>query len=118
MREFQRRCLSALGPVLGALETDVRWEHVECAADEDFGHIAGDVYCRARFEHAGHSFDLYVYTDEAGAYVDGQWFIYEWPDFKDEDSRLIKTFVRFIGACLVGTPADQSYDLARGEANA
>ena len=112
MRDFQRRCLLALEPVLDALEAEPRWQVVECQADEAIDHEKGDVYCRTGFEHAGHSYDLYVYTDEAGAHVDGKWFIYERPDCKDEDARLIEAFARFIEYCLAGTSAKDAYRLA------
>ena len=112
MRDFQRQCLATLQPVLGALVVEPQWHAVECEPNEVLGHEAGDVYCRAEFEHGGHSYDLCVYTDEAGAHVDGRWFIYERPDCKNEDLRLIAAFTRFIEYCLSGTPAKDAYRLA------
>jgi len=113
MRDFQRQCLEALQPVLDALIADPQWHAVECQPNDALGHQPGDVYCRAEFQHAGHSYDLYVYIDEAGANVDGRWFIYERPDCKNEDSRLIAAFARFIEQCLSGIPAHEAYRLAR-----
>ena len=112
MRDFQRQCLTALEPVLDVLDTEPRWQAVECEPNEALKHDPGDVYCRAQFEHADHSYDLFVYTDEAGAYVDGRWFIYERPDCQNEDLLLIAAFTRFIEYCLSGTPAEQAYRLA------
>ena len=109
MREFQRQCLAALEPVLDVLKTGPRWHTVKCGPNEAIKHEPGDVYCRAQFEHAGHSYDLYVYPDEAGAHVDGRWFIYERSDCQNEDLRLIAAFTRFIKYCLSGTPAKRAY---------
>ena len=109
MREFQRQCVAALQPALDVLEVTPRWRTVECKPDESVGHVPGDVYCQTKFEHAGHIYDLYVYTDEAGADVDGQWFIYERPDCQCDDARLTSAFTRFIERCLSGTPAKEAY---------
>ena len=70
---------------------------------------AGDVYCQTKFQHAGYTYGLYVYTDEAGADVDGRWFIYEWPEFPNDDHGLISTFARFVESCLSGIPAKEAY---------
>lgn len=114
MRESQRQCVAALQPVLDALQTTPQWCTMDGAPDEALGHKSGDVYLRATFEPGGHSCDLYVYADEAGADVDGQWFIYERPDYQNDDVQLIGAYTRFIEHCLVGTPAREACKAARG----
>lgn len=112
MRPFPRQCLIELRSALEGLSRELLWDAVECAPDSALGHEAGDVYCRAQFEHAGRSYDLYVYTDEAGANVDGQWFIHERWDCENDDAYLISAFVRFIQYCVSGTAPGRAYRLA------
>ncbi len=112
MRKFQRQCVAALQPVLDAFDATPRWRTMDCVPDEALDHRSGDVYCRATFENGGHSYDLYDYTDEAGADVDGQWFIYERPDCRNDDRRLIGVFAGFVERCLSGIPANEAYKAA------
>lgn len=59
----------------------------------------GESYFIARLTQAGKKYELYIYEDGAGFYVDGEWHVHEWQDY-DTLEELAKTFLNDLASGL------------------
>ena len=85
MTAFQESCLTTLTSVYEDHGIRPHTETVKTRDSELMQSKPGDVYIRHVFEHQGHKFEVFVYVDEAGFFLDGAWHGFEREDFPTEE---------------------------------
>src|SRR5947209_12961945 len=83
MTEFQRLCQRSTEEFLQKSGVPVRFE---------LKNEAGDPFLVTRFSYGDHDFEVFIYEDEAGFFVDRVWHIQERQDF-DTPQQLIAGFL-------------------------
>jgi len=113
MRPFQRHAKADLERLADLHGIRLDFEVVECKPDPSLGHEEGDVYLRTQFERAARHYDVYLYTDEASLSVEGEWLMFEVPDYQNDENRLRATVIDFIRLSLDGWDVDRALAEAR-----
>ena len=70
------------------------------------GHSAGDVYLRAQFRHGNVNYEIFLYNDEAGVFVNRVWHAFERTDWK-VGAKLISALCAFRKAHLMASSKDE-----------
>jgi hypothetical protein len=82
LTDFQKQCRESIDDVLRDLGLGVTYRYVE-GRDES--------YLVGRLDKAPREVEVYIYSDEAGFFLDGKWFGYETQDFSNS-AELIHRF--------------------------
>ena len=98
MNAFQKKCLDALDNVFSAHTLS---PHFETVPDTTLLADTGETCLRAEFTHEGRAYVVYIYADEAGTYLDREWYIRETQDYREPEA-LIASFAAFLRRCLAG----------------
>ena len=98
MTDFQKQCHEALQAVFDAYDIAPNFETFP---DSTLVVEDNQTYLRAELTHSGRYYDVYIYADEAGADIGGNWYIFETQDFPEPNS-LIASFAAFMERCLAG----------------
>ena len=112
MRKFQEECHDDINILLKQYKIEMTYEVLECEENLSIGHKKDDVYMRYQFKTENNKFDTYIYTDEAGTYINDKWYIFELPDYDNDTTKLKLTFVEFIKLNIIGlSPEDVIWDV-------
>ncbi len=90
--EFQQAALREVDGVLAAVSPPEPWEARESR---------GWRFFIRRLSRLGNILEILVYPDALGLSFNGQWYIYEWPDYKTTEI-LLAQFFADLGAALEG----------------
>jgi hypothetical protein len=91
---FQEGVLEATRDLLGrqGVSADFEWVDGE-----------GESYAIGRLARDGRRYSIYIYMDDAGVYVDDDWYIWEHQDYDSLDE-LKTAFLQKLGNWLTGSP--------------
>jgi hypothetical protein len=106
MTEFQRQAEEATTSVAANSGLRLAFDAVSCNADPAVGHRAGDVYLRSQFRERGIEYEIFLYNDEAGVYVNRVWHAFERADWGDHAS-LVSGLCAFLKQQLMASPKSE-----------
>ncbi|GAB4223397.1 MAG: hypothetical protein Kow0062_23440 [Acidobacteriota bacterium] len=101
--EWQRTAQSRTDALLQRYGESVDWRVVEVGEDPFLLQQEGDVYLMGTIVREPHRYEIYIYTDEAGIYLNRDWHPFELPDWENDPAKLLEGFLRFLGERLAGT---------------
>ena len=100
MTPFQADSVRALRSLLETRGVEVEFVSRDCRPDDLLSTKEGDEYLQAKVSGHNCTLEIYIYSDEAGFYVDQQWVPFEREDY-DSAGDLIEDLTDAVSTHLV-----------------
>ena len=97
---WQKRARDKVGALLQSRGHSSAFATVPVATDAMLDHRPGDVYLTTSFERGTSRYEIYIYKDEAGVMINGNWTAFELPDWDSDREVLLGGFLEYLTAKL------------------
>jgi len=92
MRDFQKKAIEQIEPILESHSVFISWNEQRRPELPGLGYVEGDVDLVGTTTSEGKRIEIWIYVDELGLYVDADWTIFEQQDYRDAEDDHIREF--------------------------
>jgi hypothetical protein len=112
MTPFQQQCRQTIDTVTGRFGVIPHHGVHDYRQEGQAGGADRSLFLRTQFRHGDRLYDLYSYTDEAAASLDGNWYVLERREFVEDDV-LVASLGRFLELCMNGEAPPDAFRTVR-----